>query len=328
MSGSGQNGRTSERAAGDAGASSGRPDPCGGCDDGAPHHHDDRRRSVSRLRLTLLFAAVYLVAEAIGGWLTNSLALLADAGHMLSDVAALGISLAALQAAALPRTSSRTWGFHRAEALAALFNAVALCVVSVGISWEAVQRLASPPQVQAPVAFLIATGGLVVNLAGLAVLGRDHGHGIAVRSAWLHLLGDALGSVGAMTSAAVIALFGWRWADPVASLLIAALIVRSATALLLETIGVLMEAAPLHIDVDMLRGQLEAIDGVEGVHDLHVWTITSGMEALSGHIVVSDGARSRAVLDSSRAMLHERFGIDHVTLQIEEAHAEQTSAAH
>lgn len=292
---------------------------CDGCERNAPRGAEQRRASVTRLRVTLVFAAVYLVAEAVGGWLTNSLALLADAGHMLSDVAALAITLAALQTASRAPTSSRTYGFHRAEALAALANAVALCLVSVGICWEAVQRLASPPEVAAPVAFAIATGGLVVNLAGLAVLGGHHDHGIGVRSAWLHLLGDALGSVGAMTSAAVIALYGWRWADPLASLLIAVLIVRSATSLLMETVGVLMEAAPRHIDVDALRGQLLGLPGVAGVHDLHVWTITSGMDALSGHVVLEAGTRGRSVLAQARGMLHERFGIEHVTLQLEEA---------
>jgi len=261
-----------------------------------------------------------MFAEAIGGWMTNSLALLADAGHMLSDVAALGISLAALQVSSKPATSSRTYGYHRAEALAALVNAVVLCVVAIGIAWEAAHRLAAPPEVAAPLAFLIATGGLVVNLAGLAVLQGHHQHGgMAVRSAWLHLLGDALGSVGAMTSAGLIALYGWRWADPAASLLIAVLIVRSATNLLMETVDVLMERAPDHIDVDLVRDDLLALAGVAQVHDLHVWTITSGMDALSGHLVLAAGGRGNDVLALSRAMLQERYGIAHITLQIEEA---------
>src|SRR6185369_17238592 len=300
-----------------------RSDACGGCDDPAPQGGsllDSRRESASRLRIALSLAAVYMVAEAVGGWWTNSLALLADAGHMLSDVAALGISLAALQTAARAPTSSRTWGFHRAEALAALANAVFLCVVSAGICWQAAHRLTSLEDVAAPLAFVIATGGLLVNLAGMAVLGHGHDHGIGVRSAWLHMLGDALGSAGAMGSAAVIALFGWRWADPVASLLIALLIVRSAFALLMETVGVLMEAAPHHIDVDTVRAELSGLAGVEDVHDLHVLTITSGMDALSGHIKITTGTVSREVLVSARALLHERFHIDHVTLQIEEVH--------
>jgi len=166
-----------------------------------------------------------------------------------------------------------------------------------------------------------------VNLAGLAVLGPHRDHGIGVRGAWLHILGDTLGSAGAMTSAAAIALFGWRWADPAASLLIAVLIVRSATALLMETLGVLMEAAPQHIDVNRLRADLEGLDGVDGVHDLHVWTITSGMDALSGHVVLGPGARAAVVLDDARAMLHGHFGIDHVTLQLEEGEERQGPGA-
>jgi cobalt-zinc-cadmium efflux system protein len=302
-----------------------RSDGCGSCDDpaaqaGAGSRTDSRRESASRLRLALALAAVYMVAEAFGGWWTNSLALLADSGHMLSDVAALGISLAALRAAARAPTSSRTWGFHRAEALAALANATFLCVVAAGICWQAAHRLTRAEDVEASLAFVIATGGLLVNLTGMSMLGHGDEHGIGVRSAWLHMLGDALGSAGAMASAALIALFGWRWADPVASLLIALLIVRSAFALLMETVDVLMEAAPHHIDVDTVRAELEGLAGVKNVHDLHVWTITSGMEALSGHITVAAGTASRDVLVRARRILRERFHIDHVTLQIEEVH--------
>ena len=291
---------------------------CAGCEGSVPHALAEKQATSSRLRLTLMLAAAYLVAEAVGGWLTNSLALLADAGHMLSDVAALAISLAALKASSRAPTLSRTFGYHRAEALAALVNAVALCVVAVGICWEALQRFSSPPDVEARLAFVIASGGLLVNLAGLALLGEHRHHGIGVRGAWIHLLGDALGSVGAMTSAAVIALYGWRWADPLASVVIAVLIVRSATSLLLETLDVLMEAAPHHIDVAEVRAELEGLAGVGGVHDLHVWTITSGMEALSGHVVLLPDARGRDLLANARQMLHDRFGIEHVTLQLEE----------
>lgn len=292
---------------------------CGGCDDRGETHAESRRASATRLKITVALAASYLVAEVIGGWMTNSLALMADAGHMLSDVAALAISLAALQAAARPATDTRTWGYHRAEALAALVNAVALGVVAVGICVEAVQRLASPPDVAGPVALAIATGGLLVNLAGLGVLGHGHDHGIGVRSAWLHMLGDALGSAGAMASAAAIWLAGWNWADPVASLVIAVLIVRSAGALLIETVDVLMESAPDHVDVVAVRRGLEGLPGVAGVHDLHVWTITSGLDAVSGHVVLRGDVRGREVLAAARGLLHERFGLDHVTLQLEDA---------
>lgn len=301
--------------AGSHGAADGR---CVGCEEREGGLSAARRETSSRLAITLGLAASYLVAELVGGWLTNSLALLADAGHMFSDVAALAISLAALRAAALPPTSTRTWGLQRAEALAALTNAVALCLAAGLIAWEAVGRLSSPPVVEGGMAFVVATGGLLVNVAGLAVLGSHHDHGIGVRSAWLHLLGDALGSLGAMTSAALIATMDWRWADPVASLLIAALIVRSALALLSETVDVLLEAAPRHLDVTAIRAGLLDVPGVRGVHDLHVWTITSGLESLSAHVVVGPGVRGAVVLRDARAMLAERFGLDHVTLQVEE----------
>jgi cobalt-zinc-cadmium efflux system protein len=304
-------------------------DDCAGCESHEPGNRS-RGATVSRLRITLALAASYLVAEVIGGWLTNSLALLADAGHMLSDVAALGISLAALQAASLPPTSSRTYGYHRAEALAALVNAVTLCVVAIGITWEAVQRLSDPPDVAAPLAFVIAAGGLLVNVVGLAVLGSGghHHHGIAVKSAWLHLVGDALGSAGAMISAASIFLFGWYWADPIASLIIAGLIVRSATGLLMETVDVLMERAPQHIDVDRVRAELGRLPGVVGVHDLHVWSIATGLDALSGHVVLGLGSSGKDVLAQARTMLHDRFGIEHITLQLEEKGEETGPDAH
>lgn len=292
---------------------------CGGCDDRGPEHAELRLASARRLKITVILAASYLVAEVFGGWFTNSLALMADAGHMLSDVAALGISLAALRAAARPATDTRTWGYHRAEALAALVNAVALGVVAVGISVEAVQRLSHPPDVIGPVALGIAAGGLLVNLVGLGVLGNDHDHGIGVRSAWLHMLGDALGSAGAMASAAAIWIYGWNWADPVASVLIALLIVRSAWGLLVETVDVLMESAPDHVDVVAVRGALEGLVGVAGVHDLHVWTITSGMDAVSGHIVLRGDVCAGDVLASARTVMLEKFGLGHVTLQLEDA---------
>jgi cobalt-zinc-cadmium efflux system protein len=286
----------------------------------------DRSAATSRLGLALALAASYMVAEAVGGWITNSLALLADAGHMLSDVAALAISLAALKAASRPPTASRTYGFHRAEVLAALANAVTLCVVAVFIAWEAAHRFSAPPEIDAGTAFFIATGGLLVNIAGLFVLGGHHEKSIGVRSAWLHMVGDALGSIGAMTSAATIAYVGWRWMDPLASLLIALLIVRSGTALLLETVGVLMEGSPAHIDVEEVRRALRELPGVDGVHDLHVWTITSGRESLSGHLVIDGSTDAREILVVARALLCERFGLTHVTIQVEDADFEEEPA--
>jgi len=294
-------------------------------DDVACHAHgesmgalrDRKRETTSRLRMVLVLAAVYMVAEGVGGYLTNSLALLADAGHMLSDVAALAISLAGLQASRRAPTASHTYGFHRAEVLGALVNAVALVVVATGIFIEAFRRFGAPPQVAAPAALAIATGGLAVNVAALFILGSHKTEGIGVRGAWLHVLGDALGSIGAMVSAGVIWIADWRWADPAASVLIALLVVYSGLSLLWEVIGVLMEGTPAHIDVGEVRASMLEVDSVRGVHDLHVWTITSGMESLSGHVLIDPDDDHQRILCAVRKVLAERFGITHVTLQLE-----------
>lgn len=258
-----------------------------------------------------------MLAEAVGGWLTGSLALLADAGHMLSDAAALGLSLFAIWIGQRPPTPRRTWGYYRTEILAALANGAALVAISIWIVFEAVERFRNPPAVDAPLMMAIAAGGLVVNLIGLAVLSGGRNDSLNVRGAWLHVLTDALGSVQAIAAGALIWGFGWQWADPAASVLISLLVVWSAWHLLKETVGVLMEGTPAHIDLDKVRDTLACLPGVCGVHDLHVWTITSGMEALSAHLVVRDEASTRTLLKTVQSSLHEEFGIHHATVQIE-----------
>lgn len=289
------------------------------------HHHHGGRASRNRRRLTvtLVFAAVYMLAELIGGLVTGSLALLADAGHMLSDAAALGLSLFAMWIAQRPPTSQRTWGYYRTEILAALANGAALVAISIFILFEAFDRFRHPPEVDAPLMMAIAGGGLIVNLVGLYILSGGRSESLNVRGAWLHVLSDALGSVQAIAAGALIWAFDWRWADPAASVLIALLVVWSAWGLLRETVGVLMEGAPRHIDVDEVRDSLMAIPGVIGVHDLHVWTITSGMESLSAHVVVEDASSHCAKLVEVRSTLHDRFGIDHLTIQIESEELEE-----
>jgi len=274
-------------------------------------------RNRSRLALTLGLAAVYMLAEVVGGWLTGSLALLADAGHMLSDVGALGLSLFAMWMARRPPTSRRTFGYHRMEILAALANGATLVAISIFVLAEAVQRFQHPREVDAPVMMGIAIGGLLVNLAGLWILSAGRDDNLNVRGAWLHVLTDALGSVQAIAAGALIWAFGWQWADPAASVLIALLVVYSSWSLLKEATGVLMESAPSHIDVDEVRDAMIGIPGVIEVHDLHVWTITSGMETLSAHVVVEEGCYDCDVLTEIRTALHERFGIHHMTVQME-----------
>jgi cobalt-zinc-cadmium efflux system protein len=280
-----------------------------------PHHAAAANRS--RLALTLVLAAAYMVAEAVGGWLTGSLALLADAGHMLSDVAALGLSLFCMSMARRPPTSKRTYGYHRMEILAALANGAALVTISAFVLAEAVQRLRQPAVVDAPAMMGIAVGGLLVNLAGLWILRRGRDESLNVRGAWLHVLTDALGSVQAIAAGLLIWAFGWQWADPAASILISLLVVYSAWSLLKEATAVLMESAPAHMDVDEMRDAMMGVPGVLEVHDLHVWTITSGRESLSAHVVVEEGRYNCDLLSEIRSALHERFGIHHMTVQIE-----------
>lgn len=267
--------------------------------------------------LALALTSVYLVAEVVGGIITNSLALLADAGHMLSDVAALALALFAVWMAARPATARRTYGYYRGEILAALVNGAALIAVSIYIVYEAIARLQVPEPVDAPLMIAIAAGGLVMNLIGLAILRGGKGHSLNVRGAYLHMLGDALGSVGAVAAGLAMWAGGWYWADAVASLIIAVLVIYSAIQLLRETVAVLMESAPAHIDVDDVRNALVGMTGVLDVHDLHVWTITSGLDSFSGHVVSSGEVAHDSLLETLRQLLHDRFGIDHVTLQIE-----------
>jgi cobalt-zinc-cadmium efflux system protein len=270
-----------------------------------------------RLALVLALAAVYMVAELAGGLWTGSLALLADAGHMLADVAALALSLFAFWLARRPAHSGRTYGYHRAEILAALANGSALVAVALGVGLEAVDRLHHPAAVDALPMLVIAAGGLAVNGVGLWVLREERERSLNLRGAWLHLLSDALGSAAAIAAGALILAFGWLAADPLASLAIALLIVRSAWSLLRETLEVLMEGAPGHIDVDRVRQAIGGVRGVGSVHDLHVWTITSGRVALSVHVCADESEPAARLLRSVQARLRDEFGITHSTIQVE-----------
>ena len=293
-----------------------------------PHGHSHGLSSPARTdlgnarRLLIVFClvAVYTVAEAVGGLLTGSLALLADASHMLSDVAALGIALMAIWLARRPASRRRTFGFYRAEVLGALINGVVLIVLAVFIAIEAFERFSEPHEILAGGMLLVATGGLVVNLVGLALLHGGHNHSLNVRGAWLHMMADTLGSLGAMISAGLIWRFGWTWADPAASVVIAALVLASAVALLRDTVRVLMEEAPKRLDPQLVGAAIEGVDGVCSVHDLHLWTIGSGREVLTAHVVhETTGERDRHLLAELRGVLSERFDLEHVTLQLERA---------
>ncbi|HEY7566297.1 MAG TPA: cation diffusion facilitator family transporter [Gemmatimonadaceae bacterium] len=277
-------------------------------------HHD--RLAVGRLRLALIFTAAFLVAEVVGGLITNSLALLADAGHMLTDVGALALSLFVAWFSRQPASPAKTYGYLRWEVLAALINGAALLAISVAILWEAMTRLRAPEPVASGLMLAIALGGLIVNAASAWVLHPAHSHSLNARAAYLHVIGDLLGSLGTVIAAIVLRTTGWLLADPIASVVVTLLVVRSAWRLVRESVDVLLEATPAHISLGAVRSQLEAIPGIEGVHDLHVWTVSSGLVAMSAHAVVQDPDQHQSVLERAIQTM-QRFGIAHVTMQIE-----------
>ena len=275
---------------------------------------DGERR---RLWWVLGLTGLFMVAETAGGLLSGSLALLADAGHMFTDVAALALSLGAMSLARRPPSPGKTYGYVRLEILAALVNGAALLVIAGFITWEAWERLGEPVAVDAGILLGVAGAGLLVNVAGAWLL---HGHAdssLNVRGAYLHVLGDLLGSIGALLAGGIILLTGWYPADPLISVVIALLILVSAWRLVREATDVLLEAAPAHVDVDELRKELAAVPGLQDVHDLHVWTLTSGFVALSGHGVIDDPARHAGVLADIQERVR-RFGIGHITFQLEQ----------
>lgn len=278
-----------------------------------------RAASRRRLLLALGITLVALAAEIAGGLLANSLALLADAGHLLSDAAALGLSALASVIAARPSSAKRTYGHHRAEILAALVNGAALLAIAFLVVKEAVGRLGEPQEVRAGLLLGVAAFGLLLNLACLLILAPARGSGLNAKAAYLHVLSDTLGSVGAIAAGLASWFLGWTRADPVASIFIAALVAWSAWNLVREAVAVLMEGAPEHVDVDAVRDALAGSEGVLEVHDLHVWSISSGLDALSCHVVIEPGQSHPLVLARLQALLRERFGVDHVTLQIEDA---------
>ncbi len=286
---------------------------------GDAHGHAHAPRGQRELLLVLLLSACTMVAELVGGLLTNSLALLADSGHMLSDVAALALSLFAAWIAARPPSARRTYGYYRAEILAALLNGALLVALAILIMVEAYRRLSQPPVVAGMPMMAVASGGLLVNALGLWILRAGRARSLNLHGAWLHVMSDALGSVGAVVAGFLVWRFGWTAADPLTSALIALLIVWSSLTLLRQSVNVLMEGTPHGIDLARVRRAMAGVRGVDAVHDLHVWSITTGMDALSAHVVATDPAGQKELLAELRATLEQGFGISHVTIQIEHA---------
>jgi cobalt-zinc-cadmium efflux system protein len=285
------------------------------------HDHGHAGSAAARHRRPLVIAfvltAAFAVVEFVVGLTTGSLALISDAAHMGTDVIALGMSIAAISLAARPAAKARTYGSYRLEVLAALANGVLLFGVAGFVIVEAVRRFAEPPAVPGAPLLITAVIGLAVNLVSLRLLSAGAKESITLRGASLEVLGDALGSIGVIVAAIVLLTTGWAWADPIVGVLIGLLILPRTWSLTRQALGILMESAPAHVDLAAVERDVRAVPGVLALHDLHVWTITSGMESATGHIVVAPDADYREALAGVLAVLREDHGIDHATIQCE-----------
>lgn len=283
------------------------------------------------LQITFALTSIYFIVELIGGILTNSLALLADAAHMLTDVGGLALALFATWIAKKPATPQKTYGYYRVEILAALANAVVLFLISFYILYEAYRRFEEPPEVASLPMLLIAVIGLAINLVGIWNLHHGAKESLNVHGAYLEVVSDALGSMGVIVAAVIMLVSGWYYADPIFSVFIGLFILPRTWKLLTQAANVLLEATPAHINVATVEEAMLKVDGVEAVHDLHIWTITSGMEALSAHVVLADGSESQTssrVLETITAKLKEEFGIDHTTIQVEHLSRREKETQH
>jgi len=288
---------------------------------GHAHGDHDHGRGADRRALAIVFAltSAFVVAEVIGGLVTGSLALLADAGHMLSDALSLGIALFAVWLAGRPATPNRSFGYKRAEILAALFNGATLVAISIWIFVEAYRRFFEPPEILGGWMLAVATLGLVVNVAGAAILWRSGGESLNLQGALRHVLADVLGSVGAIAAALVILATGWRYADPIISVLIGLLVLGSSWRLVRDSINILLEGTPPGIDAGEVGRSMAGVPGVSEVHDLHVWTITSGFPALAAHVLVGRDEDCHARRRDLEEVLAREYGIEHTTLQVDHA---------
>ena len=285
------------------------------------HHHFEEAREGNKkgLMIALLITTGIMFLEFFGGLLTNSLALLSDSGHMLSDASSLFLSLIAIGFASRPASAYKSYGFYRFEILAALFNGVTLFVIAGFIVWEAYGRFFEPPTVASGYMMLIASIGLLANIISAWSLMRkgDVKNNVNLRSAYLHIIGDALGSVGAIVAGILMLVFNWYIADPIISVLVAFLILKSGWGVIKHSVHILMEGTPLTIDQQEVKTVLEKIDGVIDVHDLHIWTITSGLDSLSCHLLIKDDKNSQEILQVAINTIKDQFKIEHTTIQIE-----------
>lgn len=280
-------------------------------------HQRPGRSGMRELALALAITVSMMIVELIAGLISGSLALLADAGHMVTDAVALALSLFAAWMATRPATAEKTYGYYRTEILAALVNGVALCLLVIWIGVRAAHRFQHPPDILTGPMLMAASLGLLANLASGRILFRVRQQSLNVQSAWVHVLSDALGSCSVLAAGVLIRVKGWTLADPVVSLFIAGLIAINAWLLVTRAVNVLLEGAPRHLSTPQLIEAMRHIDGVREVHDVHLWTITTGLEAMSGHVVVDRLSRSPEILAATNRMLQERFGITHTTFQVE-----------
>ena len=285
------------------------------------HHHRGHLDWAGRKRLGIALGIVLVVMalEVTGGILSNSLALLSDAGHMLVDALALGLSLFAVTVAGRPATSRKTYGYHRVEIIAALVNGTALLLVSAYIFYEAYHRFLNPPAVHAVTMLLVAVVGLGANLAGILLLRDVSRESLNIKAAFWHVVGDTISSVGVIIAALIIFITGWRYADSVIAVFIGCIVLWGAVRLVRESVDILLEAVPKHIRVSDVIEAIKRVAGVEDVHDMHIWTITSGMYALSAHVVIEDQTVSRSadIVQEINEGLANNFNIRHTTLQVE-----------
>lgn len=298
----------------------------------AGHEHDLRAGSRRNLWIAFWLIASFMGVEVVTGLLANSLALLADAGHMVTDAAAIAFALAAIWVGSRPASARMTFGFQRVEIIAASLNAASLWVIAGWIFFDASRRFGDVPEVEGGLTLSVGAIGLAVNIAALWVLNRSRNESLNVKGAFLHVMGDALGSVGVLLAGALILVFGWLIADPIVAVLIGLIIVFSSVRLAWDTAHILMEAAPKGLDLDSLCTELESIDGVRSIHDIHVWTVTSGYEVMTAHAELDSSEEDHMrILEKLRATSKSRFGIEHVTIQIdlpEDNCAERHHAVH
>ncbi|MEW5806986.1 MAG: cation diffusion facilitator family transporter [Acidobacteriota bacterium] len=284
------------------------------------HHEIGLSRGAERTSLltALIMTTVIMVLEFVGGWLSNSIALMSDAGHMLTDALALALSFFAILFASRPATARKTYGYYRLEILAALLNGVLLTIIAMGIFYESYERMVSPRLINVPLLVAIASIGFVANAIALAILSKRR-ENLNIRGAFFHVLGDTLSSIGVIIGGGIIALTGWQKIDPIIGMIIGTVIVYGSIRLIKESVDILLEAIPSGIELMDVSDAIESIEGIKEVHDLHVWCITTGMVALSGHIVVRKESFNRCdqILNTARRTLRDKFQIEHVTIQIE-----------